>query len=83
MDYGELLKDIRKQRGLTQVELAKKLNLTQSWVSYVEGGKEPGHLVRRIVDDYVKYSRFKPTVKKVADQPVDHSVENSRETVEK
>ena len=80
MYYADLLKDIRKQRGLTQAELGKKLSLTQSWVSYVESGKMPGRLVRRIIDDYVKFTHFKPTVSCERDASMDlHLVPNSEE----
>lgn len=36
VDFGERLKQLRMQAGLTQQQLASKLNLTKSVVSYYE-----------------------------------------------
>ena len=36
VDFGERLKQLRMQAGLTQQQLATKLNLTKSVVSYYE-----------------------------------------------
>lgn len=38
-DVGVLIKEARAQRGLTQAELAKMINVTQAWVSWIENGK--------------------------------------------
>lgn len=38
-NYGERLKYARKQKGLTQVELAEKLGLTQTSYQRMETGK--------------------------------------------
>jgi len=38
-DVGILIKEARAQRGLTQAELAKMINVTQAWVSWIENGK--------------------------------------------
>ena len=40
-DIGLLLKEARRRRGLSQAALAKMINTTQTWVSWVENGK-PG-----------------------------------------
>lgn len=40
-DIGLLLKEARKRRGLSQAALARMINTTQTWVSWVENGK-PG-----------------------------------------
>ena len=41
--FGQILKDIRKERGLGQVELAKTLNLSKGIISLWENGlREPG-----------------------------------------
>ena len=37
---GEKLKAIRKQRGLTQKDLANKLKISQQMISHIEQGKE-------------------------------------------
>lgn len=34
------LKELRERKGLTQEDLAQKLNLTQSTIAYYEGGKK-------------------------------------------
>ena len=36
VNFGEKLKRLRKEAGLTQTELAKRLNVTKSVVSYYE-----------------------------------------------
>lgn len=40
-DIGLLVKEARKRRGLSQAALARMINTTQTWVSWVENGK-PG-----------------------------------------
>ena len=37
--FSERLVQLRKEKGLTQVELAKILNTTQRRISYMESGK--------------------------------------------
>ena len=37
--FNERLVQLRKEKGLTQVELAKILNTTQRRISYMESGK--------------------------------------------
>lgn len=42
MDIGSKIKALRKERGLTQTELAKRSGLAQSAISYIETeGKKP------------------------------------------
>ncbi|MCH5182952.1 MAG: helix-turn-helix transcriptional regulator [Oscillospiraceae bacterium] len=36
VNFGEKLRTLRKEAGMTQTELAKKLNITKSVVSYYE-----------------------------------------------
>lgn len=38
MNIGETLRGLRKKKGLTQVEVAKKLKMTQAHVSKIENG---------------------------------------------
>ncbi len=38
-DIGILIREARKRRGLSQAALAKLLNTTQTWVSWIENGK--------------------------------------------
>ncbi|MCK9444998.1 MAG: helix-turn-helix domain-containing protein [Tissierellaceae bacterium] len=38
--FAQRLKELREEAGLTQDELAKKLNLTQSTIAYYENGKK-------------------------------------------
>jgi HTH-type transcriptional regulator/antitoxin HipB len=40
-DIGILIKEARRRRGLSQAALARMINTTQTWVSWVENGK-PG-----------------------------------------
>ena len=39
MKHGELIKKSRKLAGLTQQELANKLNLTQNYIALIESNK--------------------------------------------
>lgn len=38
-DIGILVKEARNRRGLSQAALAKMINTTQTWVSWIENGK--------------------------------------------
>ncbi|MDP3899166.1 MAG: helix-turn-helix domain-containing protein [Mesorhizobium sp.] len=40
-DIGILIREARTRRGLSQAALAKMINTTQTWVSWIENGK-PG-----------------------------------------
>ncbi len=40
MHIGEVLKEIRKKRGMTQVEVCNKLGFTQAYLSLVESGEK-------------------------------------------
>ena len=42
MEFSERLKDLRKQAGLTQVEVAEKLGISQpAYASWERGAKKP------------------------------------------
>ena len=36
---GNILKELRKEKGLSQLELSNKLNVTQSTIARIESGK--------------------------------------------
>ena len=38
-DVGILIKEARNRRGLSQAALAKLMNTTQTWISWIENGK--------------------------------------------
>ena len=38
-DIGILIREARRRRGLSQVALAKMINSTLTWVSWIENGK--------------------------------------------
>lgn len=42
MNLGIAIKELRKGKGLSQVELAEKANLSQTALSQIEKGKRPG-----------------------------------------
>jgi transcriptional regulator with XRE-family HTH domain len=42
MDIGRVIKDLRKLRGLSQVELAAAASITQAALSSIENGTRPG-----------------------------------------
>ena len=41
MEFGEKLQLLRKERGLTQAELAERLGVKQHHISEMENGKRP------------------------------------------
>lgn len=42
MDLGNIIKNIRKQKGLTQIEFASSCGITQTYLSQIESNqKEP------------------------------------------
>ncbi|HEY4324357.1 MAG TPA: helix-turn-helix transcriptional regulator [Mucilaginibacter sp.] len=42
MDLGNIIKNMRKQKGLTQIEFASLCGITQTYLSQIEGNlKEP------------------------------------------
>jgi y4mF family transcriptional regulator len=41
---GDIIATARRYRGLTQVELARQLGVTQSWLSQIEKGKDNAQL---------------------------------------
>lgn len=42
MNIGKAIKELRKQQGLSQAELAQSSNITQAALSHIENGKRPG-----------------------------------------
>ena len=55
--FSERLQQLRKEKGLTQVELAKILNTTQRRISYMESGKvEPDLCTLAILSKFFEVS---------------------------
>ena len=55
--FSERLVQLRKENGLTQVELAKILNTTQRRISYMESGKvEPDLSTLVLLSNYFEVS---------------------------
>ncbi|MEE0899053.1 MAG: helix-turn-helix transcriptional regulator [Acutalibacteraceae bacterium] len=53
MEIGERLKELRTQKGLSQAELAKRLNLSKSTISMIEvGSRNPSFEVLELIADY-------------------------------
>lgn len=51
-DIGILIREARRKSGLSQTELARKLNASQGWISEVEAGKataEIGMVLKTLV----------------------------------
>lgn len=42
MNLGTAIKELRKSKGLSQIQLAKKASLSQTALSQIEKGKRPG-----------------------------------------
>ena len=43
-DIGILIREARRRRGLSQAALAKMINSTQTWVSWIENGKSSAEI---------------------------------------
>lgn len=43
-DFGALFRDYRMKRGLSQANLAARLQTTQKWISHIENGKPTAHV---------------------------------------
>lgn len=41
-DYGSRIRSLRKNRGLTQEQLAEKLNVSTPYIAKIENGKQTG-----------------------------------------
>ena len=53
MEFAERLKELRTNRGLSQVELGKKLGLSNSTISmYERGEREPDYDTLELIGDY-------------------------------
>ncbi|MDM8128951.1 helix-turn-helix transcriptional regulator, partial [Paraclostridium benzoelyticum] len=57
MTFAERLKQLRESKGLKQIELAKKLNLTSAALSqYEKGIREPNSEMLKKIADYFNVS---------------------------
>jgi transcriptional regulator with XRE-family HTH domain len=55
MDLGTTIKNIRKQKGQTQSELASSCGITQTYLSQIEGNlKEPNLATLKTVSENLK-----------------------------
>lgn len=53
MNFAERLRDLRTQKGLSQIELAKKLGLSNSTISmYERGEREPDFETLDLIGDF-------------------------------
>lgn len=52
MDLGNIIKNIRKQKGLTQNELTSLCGITQTYLSQIEGNlKEPNLSTLKVISE--------------------------------
>ncbi|HXI01355.1 MAG TPA: helix-turn-helix transcriptional regulator [Sphingobacteriaceae bacterium] len=52
MDLGSIIKNIRKQKGLTQSEFASLSGITQTYLSQIEGNlKEPNLSTLKVISE--------------------------------
>jgi transcriptional regulator with XRE-family HTH domain len=56
MNLGKSIKELRKSKGLSQVELAKLSGVTQAALSQIERGKRPGDLTLKKLSKALKVS---------------------------
>lgn len=55
MNLGNAIKGIRKQKGLTQIELASLCNITQTYLSQIENNsKEPNLSILKSISNNLK-----------------------------
>jgi len=55
MDLGNIIKSIRKQKGLTQNEFASSCNITQTYLSQIENNlKEPNLSTLKNISENLK-----------------------------
>lgn len=55
MDLGNIVKNIRKQKGKTQVELAHSCGITQTYLSQIESNlKEPNLSTLKSISDVLE-----------------------------
>ncbi len=53
MEFKDILKDLRKEKGLTQEQLAKEINFSLSIINKWENGKKlPNYNALRILADF-------------------------------
>ncbi len=52
MDIGKLIKQLRREKGMSQKDLAAKAHLAQSAISYIESGSKHPNIdtIRRLAD---------------------------------
>jgi CheY-like chemotaxis protein/transcriptional regulator with XRE-family HTH domain len=71
MNFGENIKDIREEKGFSQEELAKKLNVAQSTIGMWESGKRTPKL-----DEITRLARvLSITVNRLIGQPKETKIE--------
>jgi transcriptional regulator with XRE-family HTH domain len=52
MDLGNVIKNSRKQKGLTQIEFATLCDITQTYLSQIEGNlKEPNLSTLKVISE--------------------------------
>lgn len=57
MEFKDILRELREEKGLTQTELAKEMNFSRSTITKWENGrKEPGLQNIRIIAKYFNVS---------------------------
>ncbi len=74
-DIGIMIKEARTRRGLSQAALAKKINTTQTWVSWIENGKssaEIGNVLLALTTLGVEMDFQIPTAPRSADHDDGH-----------
>ncbi len=54
MEIGTTLREVRKSKKLTQVKVCGKINISQTFLSQIEGGKEPSPTMLRKLCKFYK-----------------------------
>lgn len=54
-NYGELIKEIRKEKGITIIELAAKMGVSQTYIARLEQGEiKPTKEQMEIIHDFIE-----------------------------
>lgn len=79
MEFGEVLRELRKKKGLTQEQLGKKLGVSKAMINHYESGKRsPSYVMEEAIADF-----FSVSIDTLRARDIDHHYYTNPETAEK
>lgn len=72
---GETLRYLRVFNNMTMIELGEKLDLSQSYISEIEGGKKQPTL--QVIEKYADYFSMKPSTIMLFSEALDRDKEHN------